>query len=245
MAIWANILAYVDVALTSCIGCCSGPANRVSRRLARQQEATDIDKSMSSIGNVISALANQHRRVPYGDSKMTRLLQAALGGESRTVFISHLSPNLNMDDGSYDETLSTLRLSQRVRMIVNTPKPFPITEDVKTKYLLPRIPYSRLKQHYLVDKLSLKVMCRHVIRGCLHIDRGCDLIGRLPLSDSLQSYIRHTEGYFPPPINQRGAYPWFYLTSTKHCDQKDLQSRVKLSYIRSVKLNRSRDNTCL
>jgi hypothetical protein len=65
-----------------------------------------------SLGNVINALADDERRakgvkvhVPYRDSKLTRLLQEGLGGNSRTLFLACVSPA----DTSLDETLNTLR----------------------------------------------------------------------------------------------------------------------------------------
>jgi len=74
------------------------------------------------LGNVISALADissgSKRKivVPYRESVLTKLLQNALGGNSKTVMIAALSPA----DVNYDETLSTLRFADRVKRIKNT-----------------------------------------------------------------------------------------------------------------------------
>ena len=74
------------------------------------------------MGNVISALADissgSKRKivVPYRESVLTKLLQNALGGNSKTVMIAALSPA----DVNYDETLSTLRFADRVKRIKNT-----------------------------------------------------------------------------------------------------------------------------
>ena len=88
----------------------------------RLKESTNINKSLSTLGNVISALADissgSKRKVvvPYRDSTLTKLLQNALGGNSKTVMIAALSPA----DVTYDETLSTLRFADRVKRIKNT-----------------------------------------------------------------------------------------------------------------------------
>ena len=63
-----------------------------------------INKSLSALGNVISALATG-KKAPFRDSVLTRLLQNSLGGNARTFMIAALSPA----DINYDETLSTLR----------------------------------------------------------------------------------------------------------------------------------------
>lgn len=79
-------------------------------------EAKNINKSLSSLGNVISALAEGNTYVPYRDSKMTRILQDSLGGNCRTTIIICCSPS------SYNEaeTKSTLLFGQRAKTIKNT-----------------------------------------------------------------------------------------------------------------------------
>jgi kinesin family member 17 len=72
----------------------------------RLKEATKINLSLSALGNVISALVDgKSTHVPYRDSKLTRLLQDSLGGNTKTIMIAAVSPA----DYNYDETLSTLR----------------------------------------------------------------------------------------------------------------------------------------
>ena len=78
-----------------------------------------INKSLSSLGNVISALAEQANNpkkkvfIPYRDSKLTQILQSALGGNSKTIMVAALSPA----DINFDETLSTLRYADRAKQI--------------------------------------------------------------------------------------------------------------------------------
>ncbi|KAK6490255.1 kinesin-1 heavy chain isoform X1 [Huso huso] len=79
-------------------------------------EAKNINKSLSSLGNVISALAEGTTYIPYRDSKMTRILQDSLGGNCRTTIVICCSPS------SYNEpeTKSTLMFGQRAKTIKNT-----------------------------------------------------------------------------------------------------------------------------
>ncbi|XP_062386741.1 kinesin-1 heavy chain isoform X4 [Sardina pilchardus] len=80
------------------------------------EEAKNINKSLSALGNVISALAESSGYVPYRDSKMTRILQDSLGGNCRTTIVICCSPS------SYNEaeTKSTLMFGQRAKTIKNT-----------------------------------------------------------------------------------------------------------------------------
>eukprot|EP00921_Rhytidocystis_pertsovi_P006888 GHVQ01011628.1.p1 GENE.GHVQ01011628.1~~GHVQ01011628.1.p1 ORF type:complete len:714 (-),score=113.15 GHVQ01011628.1:3424-5565(-) len=89
------------------------------------KEAAKINLSLSALGNVISALVDSKTSfVPYRDSKLTRLLQDSLGGNTKTVMVANVGPA----DYNYDETLSTLRYAHRAKSIKNKPT---INEDPK------------------------------------------------------------------------------------------------------------------
>ena len=91
----------------------------------RMKECTKINLSLSALGNVISALVEgKTAHVPYRDSKLTRILQDSLGGNTKTVMIAAFSPSYS----NYNETLGTLRYATRARLIKNKPK---INEDPK------------------------------------------------------------------------------------------------------------------
>uniref|UniRef100_A0AAQ4Q1N8 Kinesin-like protein n=1 Tax=Gasterosteus aculeatus aculeatus TaxID=481459 RepID=A0AAQ4Q1N8_GASAC len=80
-------------------------------------EAKNINKSLSALGNVISALSEGTKtHVPYRDSKMTRILQDSLGGNCRTTIIICCSPSVYNEA----ETKSTLMFGQRAKTIKNT-----------------------------------------------------------------------------------------------------------------------------
>ncbi|KAJ8539173.1 hypothetical protein ON010_g12698 [Phytophthora cinnamomi] len=80
------------------------------------EEAKTINKSLSALGMVINALTDSHiTHVPYRDSKLTRVLQESLGGNSRTNLIINVSPS----SFNASETVSTLRFGMRAKSIKN------------------------------------------------------------------------------------------------------------------------------
>merc|ERR1712190_587519 len=90
----------------------------------RFKEGIAINSSLTALGNVIEKLAERSTvkawkaakiMIPYRNSKLTRLLQNALGGSSKTIMICALSPA----SSNYDETLSTLRYADRAKKIKN------------------------------------------------------------------------------------------------------------------------------
>ncbi|VDL64130.1 unnamed protein product [Nippostrongylus brasiliensis] len=95
----------------------------------RLKEAAKINLSLSTLGNVISALVDvKSTHIPYRNSKLTRLLQDSLGGNSKTVMIANIGPA----SYNYDETLSTLRYANRAKNIQNVAR---INEDPKDAQL--------------------------------------------------------------------------------------------------------------
>jgi len=83
----------------------------------RQLEGIHINKSLLTLGQVVSALADsKHRKPPYRDSKLTRLLQDSLGGNSRTIMLACVSPA----DYNIEESSNTLRYATSARNIKNT-----------------------------------------------------------------------------------------------------------------------------
>ncbi len=84
------------------------------------EEAKKINKSLSALGHVINQLTDgkPKHHIPYRDSRLTRILQESLGGNSRTTLIITCSPSAYNEA----ETLSTLRFGFRAKSIKNTPK---------------------------------------------------------------------------------------------------------------------------
>ncbi|KAM8715426.1 hypothetical protein ACLKA7_002474 [Drosophila subpalustris] len=96
-------------------------SERLKRTLAtgeRAREGISINCGLLALGNCISALGDKSKRVshvPYRDSKLTRLLQDSLGGNSQTLMIACISPS----DRDFMETLNTLKYANRARNIKN------------------------------------------------------------------------------------------------------------------------------
>ncbi|KRZ40865.1 Kinesin-like protein KIF13A [Trichinella pseudospiralis] len=112
----------------------SESARKSGAKGERLKEGSNINKSLTTLGLVISALAetsrskksNKTKFAPYRDSVLTWLLKDCLGGNSRTVMIATVSPASD----SYEETLSTLRFADRAKRIVNHPV---VNEDPNAK----------------------------------------------------------------------------------------------------------------
>lgn len=104
----------------------------------RLKEGAHINKSLVTLGSVISALAEQSdsskkkkkscNHIPYRNSILTWLLRDSLGGNSKTIMIAALSPA----DCNFNETLSTLRYANRAKNIINKPT---INEDANVKLI--------------------------------------------------------------------------------------------------------------
>lgn len=81
------------------------------------KEAQAINKSLSALGDVISALATGNGHVPYRNHKLTMLMSDSLGGNAKTLMFVNLSPT----DANIDETQNSLVYASRVRAIKNDP----------------------------------------------------------------------------------------------------------------------------
>ena len=79
----------------------------------RMKEAQSINKSLSSLGDVIHALKNKNQHVPYRNSKLTYLLQESLSGDAKTLMMVQVSPA----DKNSSETYCSLDFAQRVRSV--------------------------------------------------------------------------------------------------------------------------------
>lgn len=88
-----------------------------------QKEGISINQGLLALGNVIAALTDEKKIaagkqfIPYRNSKLTRILQDSLGGNSRTTMIACVSPA----ESNYEETLSTIKYASRARNIKNKP----------------------------------------------------------------------------------------------------------------------------
>jgi hypothetical protein len=104
-------LSLVDLAGSERAGKTGATADRL-------REAQSINKSLSALGNVISALSSGEKHIPYRDNLLTRLMQDSLGGTAKTLMFCCCSPA----DYNDEETISTLVYAARVKLITNTAK---------------------------------------------------------------------------------------------------------------------------
>ena len=116
----------------------------------RLEEAKKINVSLLALGNVISALSdNKTNHISYRDSKLTRLLQESLGGNSKTSLIVTVSPS----DYNRDETISSLYFASRAMKVENKPK---VNKSVDYQALCVKLQYDLDKLNDEYAKLKIE-----------------------------------------------------------------------------------------
>jgi kinesin family member 13 len=147
----------------------------------RLKEGSNINKSLTTLGLVISKLAdqasgskNRDKFVPYRDSVLTWLLKDNLGGNSKTVMVATVSPAAD----NYEETLSTLRYADRAKRIVNNAY---VNED----------PNARIIRELRMEVETLREMLKHATAGSPVGDR-VDIHDKLAESENLMKQISQT-----------------------------------------------------
>ncbi|XP_017793954.1 PREDICTED: kinesin-like protein KIF13B [Habropoda laboriosa] len=148
----------------------------------RLKEGSNINKSLTTLGLVISKLADQNsgsnknkdKFVPYRDSVLTWLLKDNLGGNSKTVMVATISPAAD----NYEETLSTLRYADRAKRIVNYAV---VNED----------PNARIIRELRQEVETLKEMLLHATGSILGQQRT-DITEKLSESERLMKEMSQT-----------------------------------------------------
>ncbi|OWM69482.1 hypothetical protein CDL15_Pgr013943 [Punica granatum] len=125
------------------------------------EEAKTINKSLSALGNVVCALTcgptGRGNHIPYRDSKLTRILQDALGGNSRTALLCCCSPS----PSNAAETLSTLRFGARAKHIKASPN-IESNEDKHAKVLIAPSPTEDDSRDRTLDKVRVQLHAEEV-----------------------------------------------------------------------------------
>ncbi|KAL8610796.1 hypothetical protein ACOMHN_016779 [Nucella lapillus] len=101
-------LSLVDLAGSERVGKTGATADQL-------KEAMSINKSLSALGDVISALSSEQQFIPYRNNKLTMLMQDSLGGNAKTLMFVNISPA----DYNSDETVISLTYASRVKLITN------------------------------------------------------------------------------------------------------------------------------
>ncbi|XP_021742486.1 kinesin-like protein KIN-14S [Chenopodium quinoa] len=133
----------------------------------RLKESQFINKSLSALGDVISALATKTNHVPYRNSKLTHMLQSSLGGDCKTLMFVQISPS----DADVGETLCSLNFASRVKGIEYGParKQADISELLKYKHLAEKLKHDDKETKKLQDSvqsLQLRLSAReHICRS--------------------------------------------------------------------------------
>ncbi|KAL2496583.1 Di-glucose binding protein with Kinesin motor domain [Forsythia ovata] len=118
----------------------------------RLKETQNINRSLSALGDVISALATKSPHIPFRNSKLTHLLQDSLGGDSKTLMFVQISPNEN----DLTETLCSLNFASRVRGIELGPakKQMDSTELFKYKQMVEKLKQDLKSKDFQVKKME-------------------------------------------------------------------------------------------
>ncbi|XP_041019643.1 kinesin-like protein KIN-14S isoform X7 [Juglans microcarpa x Juglans regia] len=133
----------------------------------RLKESQFINKSLSALGDVISALASKTAHIPYRNSKLTHILQSSLGGDCKTLMFVQISP----DVADLGETLCSLNFASRVRGIESGParKQVDFNELFKYKQMAEKLKHDEKETKKLQDNLQslqLRLSAReHICRN--------------------------------------------------------------------------------
>ncbi|KAI7904782.1 kinesin motor domain-containing protein, partial [Cokeromyces recurvatus] len=106
-------------------------SEKVTTNINRRREGAYINKSLLTLGNVISKLTSgiAPTHIPFRDSKLTRILQSSLSGNARIAVICTINPNIS----SRDESLNTLRFAQRAKLIKTSAKMTRVETETKER----------------------------------------------------------------------------------------------------------------
>ncbi|XP_037605339.1 kinesin family member 4 [Sebastes umbrosus] len=181
----------------------------------RLKEGISINRGLLSLGNVISALGDESKKstfVPYRDSKLTRLLQDSLGGNSHTLMIACVSPA----DSNMEETINTLRYADRARKIKNKPV---VNVDPRAAEM------NRLKQQLQ----ELQVMLLHARGGVAPVLSGPESTEKVTKLLERNRTLQDQNNKLSRELSEAAGHTALMfekIIMTEHANEK-LQSRIE------------------
>ncbi|XP_058069432.1 kinesin-like protein KIN-14R [Magnolia sinica] len=192
----------------------------------RLKEAQNINRSLSALGDVVSALATKSSHIPYRNSKLTHLLQDSLGGDSKTLMFVQISPS----EHDSSETLSSLNFATRVRGIELNPakKQIDSSELQKTKQMLEKARQeSRYKDESIRKLEERNLNLENKLRSEDQFIRNQqekikDLEGQIELKMDLQSQSERQFGQVSEKLKRKEEMCF----SLQH-KVKELENRMK------------------
>ncbi|GAM28136.1 hypothetical protein SAMD00019534_113120 [Acytostelium subglobosum LB1] len=195
----------------------------------RLKEGININSGLLALGNVISALgdtrrANKAKHVPYRDSKLTRMLQSSLGGNSRTLMIACVSPA----DSNFEETLNTLKYAYRARNIMNKPV---VNVDPLTKQINMYKGQIQLLKDVLISKCNYKESDLDIILQDVVVDLSSPMAPNKTLQHHQQQQQQQPQQHQQPlaKLSTDGKEP--PLTPSKISQNQQFEDSMKISQL--------------
>ncbi|KAG1654862.1 Chromosome-associated kinesin KIF4A [Nymphon striatum] len=191
----------------------------------KSDTSININKGLLALGNVINALCDKNNHIPYRDSKLTRLLQDSLGGNSHTLMIACVSPA----DYNFEETLNTLRYADRARKIKNKPV---INRDPQT------IEIMRLKQLVILSIEQMKGQLSP--GGVCNLDTSPPSFREEDSAKNLRIKALETENYKLTSELQTAVRPNYQFVSTVEAmknsaiDPDNVEAQNKLRMLEDI-----------
>jgi len=167
----------------------------------RLKEAGNINKSLSTLGNVINALVEtaqgKARHIHYRDSKLTFLLKDSLGGNSKTILIA----NISASQANSGETLSTLNFARRAKLVKNTAI---VNEDTTGAILILKQEIKRLKAENAKLKLNSAPYSRDSLTSNL-TESTAENSHILPENNDFKTKFKTLEQLFQTTVELRAS----------------------------------------
>ncbi|XP_030747345.1 kinesin-related protein 4-like isoform X2 [Sitophilus oryzae] len=183
-----SFLSLVDLAGSERVG-------QMNLKGERQAEGVLINKSLTTLGLVIRRLSENEQFINYRDSKLTRLLQHSLGGNSKTLIICTITL------AALDETKSTLEFAQRAKYVKNQPI---INEKVTDKDQIKQ--YARMCQDYK-EQIERKEITINALKDKIHGIELFSLNSNIDFKLSKTHHRRHTMGHYKPSLKNKLFIP--------------------------------------